>query len=76
MRREGLRTQTGYRRLSGAYGGKPAVVSPNRLDRRFDVTAPNAAWVTDITYIRTHEGWLYLSAVIDLFSRHVVGWSM
>ncbi len=37
---------------------------------------PNEAWVTDITYIRTHEGWLYLSLVIDLFSRQVVGWSM
>ena len=37
---------------------------------------PNQAWVTDITYIRTHEGWLYLSVVIDLFSRQVVGWSM
>lgn len=76
MRRERLRSQTGYRRRPGAYGGKPAVVSPNRLDRRFDVTAPNVAWVTDITYIRTHEGWLYLSVVIDLFSRQVVGWSM
>lgn len=63
MRRERLRSQTGYRRRPGAYGGKPAVVSPNRLDRRFDVTAPNVAWVTDITYIRTHEGWLWSSTV-------------
>ena len=38
--------------------------------------APDRVWVTDITYIRTHEGWLYLAAVIDLFSRKVVGWSM
>lgn len=76
MRRERLRSQTGYRRRPGAYGSKPAVVSPNRLDRRFDVTAPSVAWVTDITYIRTHEGWLYLSVVIDLFSRQAVGWSM
>ena len=37
---------------------------------------PNTAWVTDITYIRTHEGWLYLSVVLDLFSRQIVGWSM
>ena len=42
----------------------------------FSVEMPNQAWVTDITYIRTHEGWLYLSVVIDLFSRQVVGWSM
>ncbi|QFT86672.1 Integrase core domain protein [Halomonas sp. THAF12] len=74
--REGLRSQSGYRRRPGAYGGKPAVVSPNRLDHQFDVTAPNVAWVTDITYNCTHEGWLYLSVVIDLFSRQVVGWSM
>ncbi|SDS83415.1 putative transposase [Halopseudomonas litoralis] len=76
MRCEGLRSQTGYRRRPGHYGGKPAIVSPNHLDRQFDVSAPNVAWVTDITYIRTYEGWLYLSVVIDLFSRQVVGWSM
>jgi len=76
MRCEGLRSQTGYRRRPGHHGGKPAVVSPNHLDRQFDVAAPNVAWVTDITYIRTYEGWLYLSVVIDLFSRQVVGWSM
>ena len=55
---------------------KLAVVSPNHLDRQFEVIAPNVAWVTDITYIRTYEGWLYLSVVIDLFSRQIVGWSM
>ncbi len=76
MRREGLRSQTGYRRRPGCYGGAPAMVSPNHLDRRFEATAPNIVWVTDITYIRTYEGWLYLSVVIDLFSRQVVGWSM
>ena len=76
MRREGLRSQTGYRRRPGHYSGKPAVVSPNHLDRQFQVAAPNIVWVTDITYIRTYEGWLYLSVVIDLFSRQVVGWSM
>ena len=51
-------------------------VYPNRLKREFDVKQPNLAWVTDITYIRTHECWLYLAVVIDLFSRKVVGWSM
>lgn len=76
MRGEGLRSQTGYRRRRGYYSGKPAVVSPNHLDRQFEVSAPNVAWVTDITYIRTYEGWLYLFVVIDLFSRQVVGWSM
>ena len=76
MRSEGLRSQTGYRRRPGHYSGKPAVVSPNHLDRQFDAPAPNVAWVTDITYIRTYEGWLYLAVAIDLFSRQVVGWSM
>jgi putative transposase len=48
---------------------------PNLLQRQFAVTRPNKAWVTDITYIRTRQGWLYLAVVIDLFSRKVVGWS-
>lgn len=47
--------------------GQPTVVAPNHLERQFDVTEPNKVWVTDITYIRTHEGWLYLAAVLDLF---------
>lgn len=72
----------GYRKLTmdmrdlGERGGKPAVVAPNHLQRQFNVSEPNQSWVTDITYIRTHEGWLYLSAGIDLFSRQVIGWSM
>jgi transposase InsO family protein len=60
----------------GKYGGKPSVVVDNTLDRQFDVDAPDKAWVTDITYIRTQEGFAYLAVVIDLFSRRVVGWSM
>lgn len=76
MKREGLRSQTGYRRRPGHYGGRPAVVSPNRLEQQFKTEAPNAAWVTDITYLKTHEGWLFLAVVLDLFSRQVVGWSM
>ncbi|WP_257999851.1 IS3 family transposase [Pseudomonas aeruginosa] len=76
MRGEGLRSQTGYRRRPGYYGGKPTVASPNRLERKFNVSEPNKVWVTDITYIRTYEGWLYLAVVLDLFSRQVIGWSM
>lgn len=76
MRLEGLRSQTGYRRRPGKYGGKPAVASPNLLKRQFDVREPNKVWVTDITYIRTYEGWLYLGVVLDLFSRQIIGWSM
>ncbi len=51
-------------------------IAPNVLDRKFAVAAPNQAWAGDITYIATDEGWLFLSVVIDLFSRKVVGWSM
>ena len=52
------------------------MVAPNQLERRFTYDQPNQAWVSDITYIRTYEGWLYLADVIDLYSRAVVGWSM
>lgn len=76
MRAEGLRSQSGYRRRPAPRGGRPSVVAPNRLQQQFSVAEPNRAWVTDITYIRTHEGWLYLAVVIDLFSRQVIGWSM
>jgi len=52
------------------------VIAPNRLQRQFTVDRPDSAWVTDITYIRTWEGWLYLAVVMDLHSRMIVGWSM
>lgn len=51
-------------------------IAPNKLARNFKPAAPNRAWVADITYFSTREGWLYLAVVIDLFSRRVVGWSM
>lgn len=76
MRHEKLRSQTGYHRRPGKRGGSIADIAPNHLQQRFHVDAPNRVWVTDITYIRTHEGWLFLAAVIDLFSRQVIGWSM
>ncbi|EPO2180647.1 IS3 family transposase [Escherichia coli] len=56
--------------------GRPSVVAPNRVQRQFTVVRANQVWVTDITYIRTWQGWLYLAVVIDLFARNVVGWSM
>jgi putative transposase len=71
----GILAQVGYKRRPGRYGGKPAVVATNTLDRQFAVDTPDKVWVTDITYIKTHEGWLYLAVVIDLFSRRVAGWS-
>ena len=51
-------------------------MATNQLGQSFDVLAPDQTWVTDITYIKTYEGWLYLAVVIDLFSRRVIGWSM
>jgi len=51
-------------------------IAPNVLDRKFSAAAPNQAWVGDLTYIATEEGWLFLAVVIDLFSRKVLGWSM
>lgn len=51
-------------------------VAPKRLDRQFAVTAPDQVWVSDITYISTWEGWLYLATVMDLGTRQIVGWSM
>jgi len=72
----GIKAQVGYKRRPGSSGGKPAIVAENRVARNFEAHIPDQVWVTDITYIRTHEGWVYLAVVIDLFSRRVVGWSM
>ena len=51
-------------------------ISQNLVARDFDISHPNKVWVSDITYIRTHQGWLYLCIILDLFSRMIVGWSM
>jgi putative transposase len=74
MREQRLRALHGYRTRRWSVG-KPAVLIPNLLQRRFTVSQPNRAWVTDITYIRTWQGWLYLAVVMDLFSRRIVGWA-
>ena len=75
MRAAGLRAQVGYRRPRHR-SGPASVHAPNRLQQQFTVARPNEAWVSDITHIRTHEGWLYLAVVLDLFSRRVIGWSL
>lgn len=72
----GIKAQIGYKRRPGIYGGRPSVVVDNTLDRQFDLAAPDTAWVTDITYIRTCEGFAYLALVIDLYSRRIIGWAM
>lgn len=56
--------------------GRLSILSPNKLNREFTVDAPYRVWVTDITYIRTWQGWLYLAVVMDLHARKIVGWSM
>lgn len=75
MKGAGIKAVLGYKRRYGTYP-KPAVVAANRLQQVFTAQKPNQCWVTDITYIRTYEGWLYLCVVIDLYSRAVIGWSM
>ena len=76
MRDSGIRARykRRFRATTDSKHGNP--VAANVLARRFDVDAPDRAWVTDITYVWTREGWLYLAVVIDLFNRMVVGWSM
>ena len=75
MKRVGIKAQVGYR-SPRARKGEASIESPNRLQRQFNPDAPDERWVTDITYISTHEGWLYLAVVVDLFSRKIIGWSM
>lgn len=76
MRREGLQGIPAPRRWKQRRSeGRPAGIT-NQLVRDFSAAGPNAKWVTDIMYIPTQEGWLYLAVVIDLFSRQVIGWSM
>ena len=75
MRVAGLRAQVGYGRPRHR-SGPASVHAPNRLQQQFTVARPNEAWVSDITHVRTHEGWLYLAVILDLFSRRVIGWSL
>jgi len=74
MKAEGLRAQVGYGHKPRHRDGPVGLVA-NVLNRDFAPQAPNTVWVTDITYIRTYEGWLFLAAVMDLYSRQVVGWA-
>src|SRR5438270_12931863 len=76
MRENGLAAKTARKFRCTTDSNHDLPVAPNLLDRQFDPEAPNEAWVADITYIPTREGWLYLAAVEDLYSRRVVGWSM
>ncbi|MDF2960120.1 MAG: integrase [Paenibacillus sp.] len=76
MKEMGLKSIT-VRKTKATTNSKHSMpVYDNVLNRQFKVLAPNKVWVTDITYIATGEGWLYLASVLDLFSRKIVGWSV
>ncbi len=75
VQRHNIRAERGYKKTKYKYT-KSAFAAPKRLEQQFTVAKPDAVWVTDITYIRTYEGWLYLAVVIDLFSRKIIGCSM
>lgn len=76
MRLHGIRARhkRRYRVTTDSKHGMP--VAANLLDRNFEPIAPNQVWTTDITYLWTDEGWLYLAIVLDLFNREVIGWSL
>jgi len=77
MRSQALRARPRRRGLPKDEGARvAAAIAPNVLDRQFTAARPNQKWIADFTYVWTAEGWLYVAAVIDLFSRRVVGWSM
>ena len=76
MRVAGIQAIRGYKRRPVFAKGAVHHAAPNTLNRAFSVERPDQFWVTDFTYIRTYEGWLYLTVVIDLFSRKVIGWTM
>ncbi len=75
MREHGLsaRPRRRFRKTTDSKHAHP--IAPNVLGRNFEASAPNQAWVTDVTYISTHEGWLYLAVILDLYARRVVGWA-
>ena len=76
MRKHGIQAKRRRRYKCTTDSNHTRPVAANLLDRRFEASGPDLKWVSDITYIRTWEGWLYLTVFIDLFSRRVVGWSM
>lgn len=77
MRRHGIRAkQTKRVKPARKAAGRKAAVAPNRLAQNFTASRPDQTWLTDITYIPTAQGWLYLAAVMDMFSRRIVGWAM
>ncbi len=76
MLQHGIRAKQIKRRQVTTLRHEADPVAPNLLERNFEAQAPNQKWLTDFTYIPTQQGWLYLAAVLDLYSRKIVGWAM
>jgi putative transposase len=77
MRRHGIRAiMSRPRRVRTTDSRHDLPIAPNLVDRNFSAAVPNQTWLADITYIETDQGWLYLAAVMDLYSRKIVGWAM
>ena len=77
MRHHGIRAIMARPRRAGTTDSRHDLpIAPNLLDRNFTADAPNRIWLADITYVETDQGWLYLAAILDLYSRRIVGWAM
>ena len=76
MRQDGLRARARRRFVNTTQSKHKHPIAPNVVARKFEVTAPNQVWVSDLTYLRTQTGFVYLAVVLDLFARRVVGWAV
>jgi len=75
MKEHKIKALGGYK-APRVISGKSSILTLNKLQREYTVSRADTVWITDITYIRAWQGWLYLAVVVDLFSRRVVGWSL
>ena len=76
MREKGISARRKRRKVRTTNSNHSSPIAPNLLERDFAADAPNKKWVTDMTYIATYEGWLYLAGVLDTYSRKLIGWAM
>jgi putative transposase len=76
MQEKGISAQRKRRKARTTNSNHSSPIAPNLLKRDFTADAPNKKWVTDITYIATYEGWLYLAGILDTYSRKIIGWAM
>jgi transposase InsO family protein len=76
MQQAGIRSKMRRKYVRTTNSHHPHPIAPNLLDRQFSVSVPNQVWVSDITYISTDEGFLYLASTLDLYSRKIIGWAM